>query len=148
MGSTSLAWDNDGIVANRPDGGAVRVSRLQTEVISLDFSKLHPVPVGARSLSEFMREFQAQQHIAEHLGAARQEVARDLASEGRQTRLSHLRLARGMSQSDLAKALGCSQSMVSLLETRQQKPGEDTIRGLAHTLEVDFNTLFAALLND
>jgi transcriptional regulator with XRE-family HTH domain len=61
--------------------------------------------------------------------------------------IATLRLAKGLSQSQLAAAIGTSQSMLSLIECRRQRPGEDTIRALARELSISFDQLMDALAN-
>jgi ribosome-binding protein aMBF1 (putative translation factor) len=143
--STSLSWDIDRLTVTKSDGGKVSVA--SREVITLDFSAAYPVPESARSLGDFLDEFEALPDVAPHLRQARQEVAEALTKQSG-TRLSHLRLAKGLSQGELAELIGTSQSAVSMLERRLQKPGEDTLRNLARVLDVDFNTLMDALSNE
>ena len=145
MTSTSLAWAPDGLTATRSDGGKVRIANR--EVITLDFSAVHPLPDCARSLSDFLDEFEELPDVSPHVVAARKEVADSLARDGR-TRLSYLRLSKGLSQVELARRMKTSQSAISMLERRLQKPNEETIRGLAAALEVDFNSLMDALAGE
>lgn len=114
-------------------------------VIHVDFS-LTPPPICLNSLVDFLDEFEASPEIAQHIPAARMELAQEM-SQGAPLNLRTLRLQRGLSQADLAIALGTSQAAISSLEGRSRKPNEDTIRGLRDALNVDFNTLMDALAN-
>ncbi len=141
------AWEGDQLSVTRADGGKVTGTRLQSEIVILDFSDIHPIPECAHGLDAFLDSFDSNSDIAEHLPNARREIARDRATEGAAATVAQLRLERGMSQAQLATAIGTSQSMLSLIESRKQKPGEDTIRALARELEVSFDLLMEALAN-
>lgn len=144
----SRSWDGDQLKVTRSDGGEVTGTRLQTaEVILIDFSSAHPIPACAHALDDFLDAFDAHDDIAQHLPAARKEIAEARRAESKPVTLATLRLENGMSQKQLAAAIGTSQSMLSLIESRQQKPGEDTIRGLARELKVSFDLLMEALAN-
>lgn len=144
----SHVWDGDQLNVTREDGGKVTGTRLQAaEVIMLDFSHAHPIPDCAHGLDDFLDRFDAHADIAEHLPAARREIAADRSEAGRPVTIATLRLAKGLSQSQLAAAIGTSQSMLSLIECRRQRPGEDTIRALARELSISFDQLMDALAN-
>lgn len=146
--SASRTWDGDQLNVTRADGGRVTATRIQAaELILLDFANSHPVPDCAHGLDDFLDRFDTHEDIAEHLPAARQEIARERATGGSPVTISTLRLQKGMSQMQLAEAIGTSQSMLSLIETRRQKPGEETIRALARELNVSFDALMDALDN-
>lgn len=59
--------------------------------------------------------------------------------------LAALRLAKGMSQADLAEAIGTQQSNVSRLEAGTDDMKWSTMQRLAEALGVDFNALAAAI---
>lgn len=132
----------------RADGGRVScVSSRSNSVVRLDRSQERRVPDGAQLLDAFLDGFEARPDIAEHLPQARRELGSSFAQNGAPITLRTLRLQKGLSQSQLAKALGTSQAAVSEYESRRRKPHEDQIRGLASALMVDFNTLMEALAN-
>lgn len=144
--SISPTWDGDVMVHRLNEGGKVTTTRVPADVFHIDFSCRHPVPQGAMLLEDFLDEFDAQADVQEVLPQARQEVGLELA-DGKALQLKHLRLAKGLSQKDLAVAIGSTQGKISMIEARKQKPGEDTLRALSDVLEVDFNTLMEALAN-
>lgn len=133
---------------NLADGGQITCTRSDdSTVVYVDRSQARAVPHGTQILHSFLDEFEADAGIAELLPIVRRDVGDELEEAiGRRT-LRTLRLKMGLSQIEFANALGTSQSSVSLLEARQQKPGEDMIRRIAGVLEVDFNTLMEALAN-
>jgi ribosome-binding protein aMBF1 (putative translation factor) len=132
----------------RGNGGRVScVSSAATSVVRLDRSQERSVPEGAELLDSFLESFVARPEIAQHMPTARRELAQSYADGGAPLTLRTLRLGKGLSQKSLAVALGTSQAAVSEYESRHRKPAEDMIRSLARILEVDFNTLMAALAN-
>ena len=56
-------------------------------------------------------------------------------------KIIQLRLKRGMSQSELAKASGVKQSAISKIESGKTNPKPETIRDLARALEVSYEYL-------
>ena len=132
----------------RAGGGKVVCTRgAESTIVHVDLSQSQPVPPGAQLLDDFLDEFQAAPEVQRHLPEVRREIARERREAGCPETVRELRLSVGLSQSDFAGAIGTSQSMVSLIEARKQKPGEDTIRSMAAVLQVDFNTLMTALAN-
>ncbi|WP_375282928.1 helix-turn-helix domain-containing protein [Sphingobium yanoikuyae] len=135
-------------VVRRPGGGKVScVRNTSSTVIALDRSQERALPAGAELLEDFLDQFDADPAVAEHLPAARRRFARASEEVGAAVTLRQLRLAQGLSQGELASAIGTSQAAVSAIESRRRKPGEDTIRALSAILQVDFNTLMVALQN-
>lgn len=104
-----------------------------------------PMPPGAVELGDFLSEFLKRPEIAEHVPAARTQMAENVRTRRGGDTLKSLRLAAGLSQIQFAEALGTSQSHVSRLEARAEKPGEDMLRRLAVVLAVNFDTLMDAL---
>jgi ribosome-binding protein aMBF1 (putative translation factor) len=105
------------------------------------------VPPRAELMDTFLDEFEARPEVAAHLAAARQELSRSHAEAGDRVTIRTLRLARGLSQKELADQLQTSQAAVSSYESRSRKPSEDMIRSMAVSLGVDFNQLMEALAN-
>lgn len=105
------------------------------------------LPEGSMRLEDFLDTFEARPDIAPHLPAARRELADYFEQQSDRPTLRRLRLKKGLSQKELALLLGTSQAAISDYENRTRKPNEDTIRNLAQSLEVDFNTLMDALAN-
>lgn len=133
-------------VIERAGGGQVVATRATNQsVITIDRSQEAPLPDGATLLSSFLDEFDALPDVAKNLQAARKDLGSQLAEMKGGETLKELRLLRGLSQSELAKAIGTSQSRMSRLEARREPPSEETMRALCRVLEIDPNTLFEAL---
>lgn len=131
----------------RLNGGRVScVSSTTSSIIIMDRSQDRAVPDGAQLLDSFLDEFETDPQVAAQLSKARRDFAIGVESR-RGASLKTLRLAAGLSQVDLARQIGTSQAAISAYESRHRKPGEDAIRGLAESLNVDFNTLMDALDN-
>lgn len=78
---------------------------------------------------------------ADKLAAARKRLSARLA-EGTPATLQQARLAVGLSQTELAKLLGTSQSRVARLEAgREPNPGLKTLLALCKTLRLDMNAM-------
>ncbi len=125
--------------------GSEEQPSITTNVIQLKPPSADLLPEGFVQLSDFLDQFDAEPEIAERLPAARQELAAASIHTGKGQTLRDLRLAKGWSQAEFATLIGTSQARVSRLEARREKPSEDTIRELAISLDVDFNTLMNAL---
>ncbi len=63
-------------------------------------------------------------------------------------RIKELRLARGMKQTDLAKAVAVSQAALSGYETGKYEPDFDTLKKLATKLEVSVDYLLGGTRQD
>lgn len=106
----------------------------------------HPLlPQGSLELGSFLDEFLSDPGIAQHVSAAENALAETIREARGGDTLKSLRLSRGLSQGDLAKALDTSQSRISRLETRVEKPSETCLRKLSEALSADFNTIMDAL---
>jgi DNA-binding transcriptional regulator YiaG len=129
----------------RSGGGTVVATRVQGQaVINVDRSQEAAVPVGSQLLSSFLDQFEQHGDIADILPEARKGLASEFAKLNGPT-VKSLRLALGLSQSGLADAIGTSQSHISRIEARKEKPNEETIRALCFALHVDANTIMDAL---
>lgn len=62
--------------------------------------------------------------------------------------LRQQRLAKGLSQEELAHRAGVSMRYVSLLESRHHQPSLSTIRGLCSGLEISMVELFSLVERD
>jgi ribosome-binding protein aMBF1 (putative translation factor) len=78
---------------------------------------------------------------AHALGAARIRLAKRATGHHGPMSLRELRLAAGMSQSDLGALAKLTQPRVARLEAGNERPGFDTLCRLADALKVDLNTL-------
>jgi DNA-binding transcriptional regulator YiaG len=104
-----------------------------------------PLPNGAVELGAFLADFVVEPEIAKHVLAAKGALADNMRSSKGGDTLKSLRLSAGLSQTQFAEAIATSQSHVSRLEARIEKPNEDTMRRMAAVLKIDFNTLLNAL---
>ncbi|WP_220811081.1 helix-turn-helix domain-containing protein [Pseudomonas paralcaligenes] len=79
-------------------------------------------------------EYQALLKAANQASAA--DVAEAPAAVSRLDRLASLREAKGLSQADLARAVGISPHYLNLIETGEREPDGAILRSLARVLEV------------
>lgn len=132
-----------------PDAPRQVLTRSEgTKVIHLEVIEgqiCEPLPAGAMLLDDFLDAFDLQDDVKRHLKAARVEVGAKLSRTADGATIRSLRLGLGMSQRDLAEQIGTTQSRVSRIESRRERPAEDTIRKLRSALQIDFNTLMDAL---
>lgn len=77
--------------------------------------------------------------------AAEMSDARKWLSDGLPSDLSSLRLSRGLSQAQLAKAVGLQQPNISAIESGNRKPEYETARKIAAVLGVTTDDIYAAL---
>jgi len=140
----SLAPDEPRIVGHvahfihlPPVGGTIS----QWEPLAVD----HEVATEeAISVDDFLAELTADGH-GEDVAAAARSIGREIATrEGRES-LATLRLARGLTQAELAQALGTSQAYVSRLEAGEHAPGLTRIRELARILDVSIAAIAEAI---
>lgn len=93
------------------------------------------------SISEVGKRLEAQGH-GPLIAAARRRLAATIAEDGPSLRV--LRLSAGLSQAQLAAAVGTSQSRIARLEAGKEDPSLGFLRRLAAALDTDLNTLGAA----
>lgn len=79
-------------------------------------------------------EYQALLKAANQASAA--DVAEAPAAGSRLDQLTSLREAKGLSQADLARAVGISPHYLNLIETGEREPDGAILRSLARMLEV------------
>ncbi len=79
-------------------------------------------------------EYQALLKAANQASAT--DVAEAPAAVSRLDRLASLREAKGLSQADLARAVGISPHYLNLIETGEREPDGAILRSLARVLEV------------
>lgn len=56
--------------------------------------------------------------------------------------LRSLRIERGITQDELATAVGVAKSTISMYESNQRRPGFEMMEAIADALNVDMNTLY------
>lgn len=102
-------------------------------------------PAKHVAISDLIAAWEAVPSRREALARARSWVADTFHSADGVT-VRTLRMSRGFSQQRLAALVGTSQSHIARIEGGADQLNIDTCRRLAHALEVDLNTLDAALL--
>lgn len=103
-----------------------------------------PIPPGYTTIDEIVAKFERDPAMREELLDARRWVA-DTVLAGKPVTMRTLRLRRGLSQAQLAEAIGTQQPHVARIERGQADPQLDTCRRIAHALGVDLNMLDQAL---
>lgn len=103
-----------------------------------------PIPPGYKTIDEIVAKFERDPAMKEKLRSARRWVV-DTLLAGKPLSLRTLRLRKGLSQAQLAEAIGTQQPHIARIERGQADPQLDTCRRIARTLGVDLNTLGQAL---
>lgn len=106
--------------------------------------KDEPVPEGYTTIDDIVAEYERDPAMREELLDARRWVA-DTVLAGQPVTLRTLRLRKGLSQAQLAEAIGTQQPHVARIERGQADPQLATCRRIASALGVDLNTLDQAL---
>lgn len=101
------------------------------------------LPPDFRDIDDVVNEFESSLEGAARMKAARERIRQRLKIET--GTLKGLRLKAGLSQVQLAKLIGSSQSHVARIESGSDSIVIDTCRKLAKALNVDLNTLDHAL---
>lgn len=128
---------------NRDGRGPVACeSEHTTSVVRVDFFKHPPVAAGFGLLSDLLAELAESTDLSEDRKAFARETMRN-----EPLTLTRLRLEKGLSQAELAAAIGTSQAAVSRLEAGEQEPRLTTLRKLASALGVDLNIVGGAFPN-
>jgi DNA-binding XRE family transcriptional regulator len=101
----------------------------------------HSGVAGSTRIADFVAELESDPEWAAELAQSRMELAKQL---GNDASLASMRLARGMSQRELARRIGASQPQIARLELGQGNPGVATLRKLAHELGVRIEQVLLA----
>ncbi|MEI8393662.1 MAG: helix-turn-helix transcriptional regulator [Rhodospirillaceae bacterium] len=109
-----------------------------------DYPRAEVDPRKGRSVDKYVAECESKGR-GPALAAARQRLAQRALADGGKPSLKELRLARGLSQAELAKLMESSQPLIARLEAGHDEPRVSTLRKLSSVLEVDYNTLMEAL---
>jgi len=102
------------------------------------------VPPGYSTIDDVVAELESSPTMREELLDARRWVA-DTVLAGKPVTMRTLRLRRGLSQAQLAEAIGTQQPHVARIENGQADMRLETCRRIAQVLGVDLNTLDEAL---
>jgi DNA-binding XRE family transcriptional regulator len=103
-----------------------------------------PIPPGFTTIDQLIAEFERDPASKEELQRGRQWLAKSVLGEQPQS-LRVLRLRKGMSQAQLAEAIGTQQPHIARIERGQADVRLETCRRIAQVLGVDLNTLDQAL---
>lgn len=98
---------------------------------------------GGVPLADVMRQLEADPQMAEHLAAARRELATAFDQEA--ATLRALRLAAGLSQAKLAERAGTTQPFIARIEAGTVDPGTDMLARIADGIGVDATVVFNAI---
>lgn len=125
---------------------AQSVTTAPARVIELDVAAPaeSPVPAGYLTIDQVIAKFERDPAAKAELRRGRQWLA-EMVLAGEPPSLRVLRLRRGMSQAQLAAAIGTQQPHVARIERGQSDLRLETCRRIAEALGVDLNTLDAAL---
>ena len=126
--------DASSVKTSTSDGGQIR---------RVDVTPLLELP-NVVSFDEMVAEFEGMPGMADALREARVELGRE-AYESNGRSLAALRLAAGLSQTQLARRVGTSQPHVARIENGKTDPGTDIVSRIAGALGVDPEKVFAAV---
>jgi len=115
-------------------------SSLSSNVLVLNA----PPPDGFTSMSDFVAELEATPETSKQLAEGRRWIGEKFYSNSGDT-IRSLRLAKGWSQATMAEKLATSQSHVARIEKGTENLARSTLRSLCAVLDIDMNTLDAAL---
>jgi DNA-binding XRE family transcriptional regulator len=108
-----------------------------------------PTPAPAlgrtRSLRAVLAKRENDPRFAGHLAEARKHLAREAFPEEGKRSLQGLRLAAGLSQTQVAEKIGTAQSHIALIEQGKNDPGTDLITRIADALGVESEVVFGAV---
>ncbi len=110
---------------------------------SFDAPPAQPLP-GTQSFDDFVSELEADPELAAELAASRQELSAALYPDAQES-LAAMRLAAGLSQSQLAAIVETSQSHIARMEAGRNDPSTGLISRIADALKVDPARLFRAV---
>lgn len=99
---------------------------------------------GYKTLDDVVSEFEQQPKFKEEMASARAWIA-DTVLHGKPVTLRTLRLRKGLSQAQLAAAIGTKQPHVARIEGGGADVRLDTCRRIARALGIDLNALDEAL---
>ena len=101
------------------------------------------VPDAAVDIDKFISDLEKDPESRGLIAQGRQWISRELY-EDQPRSLKYLRLAKGLSQAQLASLVGTSQSHIARLESGTTEPQVSTVLKLADALAMEANELFLA----
>ena len=108
-----------------------------------------PTPTPAlgrtRSLRVVLAKREKDPRFSGYLAEARKHLGREAFPSGEKRSLQGLRLAAGLSQTQLAEKIGTAQSHIALIEQGKNDPGTDLITRIAEALGVEPEVVFSAV---
>lgn len=114
-------------------------------VLFAEFAQARRPPIpGAKAFSDIVREYERDPEKAAKIAAARKRLVGDLYGGGPET-LASLRLAAGLSQTQLATLMQSTQPHLSNVELGKQDPTTDFVARLSAALHVDPVRVFQAI---
>ncbi|GGX99049.1 helix-turn-helix domain-containing protein [Pseudoduganella dura] len=143
--SPEFARSMSGWVFQPTSMSATSVTGICYTQVTFDMAAAAPShSIHGTSISAIVAEREKDPRKAAAYARARQKLAGRLADG--EASLVQLRLASGMSQSQLANAMGKKQPYVARLETGSNDVQLSTIESLAKALGVPVSTVFAAIM--
>lgn len=144
--SFRLTKASDSVAYVAASAPAVTTEPLRAKVLEFpgNAPAEEPVPSGYTTIDEVIAEFERDPAAREELKRGRQWVAETVLA-GQPQSLRVLRLRKGMSQAQLAEAIGTQQPHIARIERGQADVRLETCRRIAQVLGVDLNTLDQAL---
>lgn len=94
-------------------------------------------------IDSFVESLEVEFGLKEELAAARQWVAETYASAF--TSLKQARLAKGLSQKDLAEKVGLKQPNISAIESGLRRPNFDTAKKIGAVLDLSAEQVYSAI---
>jgi DNA-binding XRE family transcriptional regulator len=115
-------------------------------VIVRQFFRAPSPAIGrTKNLRAVLAKSERDPRFAGYLAEARKQLAREAFPDAETRSLQALRLAAGLSQTQLAEKIGTAQSHIALIEQGKNDPGTDLIVRIAETLGVESEAVFSAV---
>jgi len=118
----------------------------EIERIHID-CKSPSVPAGGVSLDQLVSEMKSA-GLGDALARSRRRWSELIEKKQDKLTLRALRLRRGLSQAELAQEIGVTQPRIALWEARRESPSFKQIRKLCAALDIQADTLLAALSDE
>ena len=116
------------------------------KVLVRQFFPAPPPAIGrTRSLRAVLAKRESDPKFSPYLVEARRRLARDAFPDAGKRSLQGLRLAAGLSQTQLAEKVGTAQSHIALIEQGKNDPGTDLIVRIAEALAVESEVVFSSI---